>query len=407
MSFNEGAVITGSRNTLNLVAIRQIPYPKLEDDMIIIKAVAYAVNPTDWKHVYPEDFIGHQLSETFKYAGLGIHSLACVFGSMGSYLGKSLARPLTFYQRGNVAGSDVSGIVEEVGKNVDTFKKGDIVNASLHGGINKVGGFSKYVMVSPNATVKYPVGQLSDKPLDIGEHPCGPITSFESAAAVGVGLKTIALSFYYNLGIPVDKLKNSNDYLLIWGGATATGILGIQIAKSVFGIKVITTASKKNHSLLSSLGADEIFDYNDDDVIEKLKIAGGGNIKYALDCVSNLKTLQSIYDATEGSSDVTIDNLLFLNERSITTDPKRKVKFTSTDAYLVDGRKHFGHVASPKMLEEYLEFWTKYLPSIIKNIKAPPLKVLPTGLQSANEGLKMFIEGNVAGQKLVFRNNSE
>lgn len=60
-----------------------------------------------------------------------------------------------------------------------------------------------------------------------------------------MGLKTIALSFHDNFKIPTNKDENKNDYILIWGGATATGIMAIQIAKLVYGINVITTASKK------------------------------------------------------------------------------------------------------------------------------------------------------------------
>lgn len=406
MSLNEGAVITGSRNLLNLVAIKSIPYPNLEDDMIIIKTVAYAVNPTDWKHVFPEDFIGFQLSELFKKVGFGFRSLENVLGSVGSNIGYYLGKGATFFQKGNVAGSDVSGVVEAVGKKVKDIEKGDYVTGSLHGGVSKNGGFSKYVMVSANSVIKYPKSQLLKQPLEIGDQPSDIIDSFESAASVGIGLKTIALSFYYNLGIPLDKSKNKADFILIWGGATATGILGIQIAKTIFGINVLTTASKNNHSLLLSLGADKVFDYKDKDVIEQLKKAGNGRIKYALDCVSNPGTLQSVYDATEGSDNVSIDNLLFLNEKSITTKPNRTVRFTATDAYLVDGRKHFGHIASQEMLKSYLEFFKGVLPTITSTIKTAPLMVLPKGLDSSNEGMKLLINNKVAGQKVVFRSNS-
>lgn len=402
MTTNEGAVITGSRSLLNLVAIKNIPYPTLEDDMVIIKAVAYAVNPTDWKHIYPEAFIGHQVSVNFKKIGFGVRSLENVLGSIGSGLGCFFGKGLTIYQRGNVVGSDVSGVVEAVGSRVKGILKGDYVTGSVHGGISKNGGFSKYVMVSYNSIIKYPKSQLLQE-VAVGDHPSAPINSFEAAASVGVGLKSISLSFYYNLGIPLEKSKNKDDYLLLWGGATATGILGIQVAKHIFGINVITTASKKNHDLLLSLGADKVFDYRDKDVIEQLKKAGNGRIKYALDCVSLPETLQSIYDATEGSENVTIDNLLFLNEKSISTKPSHKVKITSTDGYIIDGRRHFGHVASAEMLDSFLEFYKNILPSIMGKIRAAPLRVLPRGLESANEGLGLLIENKVAGQKLVFR----
>lgn len=408
MKSNKGAVITGSRNLQSLVEVRDTPYPKLEDDMIIVKAVAHAVNPTDWKHIFPEVFVSHLSSEFLRKFGLGIRLFERPMSSIGSGLGFFFGKSLTFLtQRGKVLGSDVSGIVEEVGKGVTNFRKGDIVSASLHGGISKNGGFAKYVMVSQNAAIKFSPSQILKKPLSPGEYKGIIIDSFESAASVPVGLKTVALSFHCNLAIPPNKNENIDDYILIWGGATATGILAIQIAKLIYGVKVITTASNRNHGALKELGADEVFDYNDNEIIEKLKKAGKGRIKYALDCVSSVNTFQSVYDAIEGSENVTIDNLLFLNEKSINTKSKRNVKFTNTDGYIVDGRVHFGNKISSEMMQKYQEFWKDYLPIVIEKVKTAPLKVLPIGMESANEGLGLLVENKVGGKKVVFRSTED
>lgn len=401
MSKNQGATITGSRNLDNLVSINEIPYPTLEDDMIILRTVANAVNPTDWKHIFPEDFAKHLTLEAFKKLGLGVRSLENVFGAVGGSIGYFVGKNATYAQKGAVVGSDVSGIVEEVGKKVTKVKKGDFIGASLHGGMTKNGGFSKYVLVSENSAVKF--SHLLQSSVEPGQHPGAKITSFEAAASVPLGLKTVALSFHCHLGIPPHQSQNKEDYLLIWGGATATGILAIQIAKKVYGIKVITTASKKHHEALLSLGADKAFDYHDKDVIEQLKTAGQGKIKYALDCVSNVETFQSVYDATEGSSDVCLDNLLFLNAKLINTRKNHQAKFVSTNAYLVDGRRHFGKKASKELLDQYLDFWHNYLPPIVEQLQTAPLKVLQPGLESANEGLRLLIENKVSGEKVVFR----
>lgn len=96
-----------------------------------------------------------------------------------------------------------------------------------------------------------------------------------------------------------------------------------------------------------------------------------------------------------------------MNEQSIITKPERKVKVTFTDGYLVDGRVHFGLKASPEMMKSYLQFWRELLPPLVDKIKTAPLEVLPNGLQSANEGLKLLIENKVKGRKVVFRNNNE
>lgn len=405
MTINKAAEATGSRSLGKLVQVKEVPYPELEDDMIIIKAVAYAVNPTDWKHIYPESFVSSVLAGSFRKLGLGISAFESPLAGAGAHIGCFVGKRLTFFQKGVVVGSDVSGIVEETGKKVTKVKKGDTVAASLHGGISKNGGFSNYVMVSENATIKFPPSWLLKDMLSTGKHSGSNINSFETAATVPVGLKTVALSFNYHLKIPPDINKNRNDYILIWGGATATGILAIQIAKLVYGIKVIATASKRNHDTLLSLGADKVFDYRDSDIVEKLRDSGEQKIKYAMDCVSSPETFQSVYDATEGSDNPSINNLLFLNEKSITTKPNRKVNITFTDAYLIDGRVHFGAKALDEMISSFLEFWDNYLPPILDKIKTTSLEVLPAGLQSANEGLRLLIENKVSGGKVVFRNS--
>ena len=58
---------------------------------------------------------------------------------------------------------------------------------------------------------------------------------------VTVGLVTVGISFAHSLNIA--KNKEKGDSILIWGGATATGILAIQVAKLVYNLNVIVTAS--------------------------------------------------------------------------------------------------------------------------------------------------------------------
>lgn len=344
------------------------------------------------------------MSGFFRKLGLGILPLVNAFGTAGSTLGNCLGKTFSFVQKGVVLGTDVSGVVVDVGKNVTRVKKGDIVAGSVHGGISKYGAFSDFVMVAESSILKFDPSQISREALNPGEYPSSKVNSYEAAASVALAIKTTGISFHHNLKIPANKDENQGNFVLIWGGATATGYVAIQVAKLVYGLKVITTASSKHHKTLLALGADKAVDYNDLDVIAQIREAGHNNIRYALDCVSSVDTLQQVYDATEGSENVRIDNLLFLDEKLIKRKPERKVTFTSTNGYLADGRRHFGIKASPEMMKEYLEFWNDYAPTVLDKIKTAPLYVLPTGLESANEGLKMMVENKVNGKKVVFRN---
>ena len=102
-------------------------------------------------------------------------------------------------------------------------------------------GFGEYVIAYPQATIKYDHSLSHSSATN-----SSTIKSYEGAASVTLGLSTIGISFshYLNIG----KHKKEGDSILIWGGATATGILAIQVAKLVYNLNVITTASPKNHA---------------------------------------------------------------------------------------------------------------------------------------------------------------
>lgn len=60
---------------------------------------------------------------------------------------------------------------------------------------------------------------------------------------------------------------------MIWGGATSVGMAAVQFARAARVSSIIAIASSKRHEYLKTLGATQSFDYNDTDVIEKVKSA--------------------------------------------------------------------------------------------------------------------------------------
>ncbi|ODV76610.1 GroES-like protein [Suhomyces tanzawaensis NRRL Y-17324] len=366
MSSNQ-AVLSGILEAGKFIKVIQRAFPVIDDDQILVKAVAFAANPTDWKHAVYQ--IGHE---------------------------------------GDIAGSDASGIVEQVGKNVKGFEVGDIVSSFMHGNYSTTrGAFSEYFIADPVTTIKYDKSQIKDTELPVGVTPSSTINSFEGAASLTLSMTTVALTFSDTFKVSYDKSKNANKSVLIWGGATSTGIIAIQVAKEVYGLNVITTASKKNHEFLASLGADQILDYNNSNVIEDVKKAANGSIAYAYDTVSNEETFQQTYDATEGSPEVILENLMNLSEDILKTDSSRKVTFNKLIAYTADGRTHhvFGQdfVATPESLKNYNHFWNTIVPTIITTIKTPHLKVLESGIETANEAFTLLYENKVSAEKVVFR----
>lgn len=366
---NKASILTGSTEKGQLTEIIQVGYPTINENQLLIRAVAYAANPTDWKH------------PVINWGG-----------------------------KGDIAGSDASGIVEEVGAKAEGFKVGDIVSTFMHGNYSKTrGAFCDYIIGDVNTTIKYDKSSIDSKAIDVGNHPSNTINTFEGAASVTLGLSTIGISFGHNFKLTEDKQANGSKYILIWGGSTATGTLAIQIAKLVYGLKVLTTSSAQQTDFLKSLGADEVFDYHNADVIEQIKEVAGDSIAYAYDTVSTEETFQSVYDATANSKEVEIDNLLFLTPKKIKVDDSRKVNFHTTLAYCANGEDQnlngFIVRSSPELVKDYNNFWFNHLPPYISKIKHSNLKVLKGGLDSVNDALELLRENKVRAEKVVFRAN--
>lgn len=124
-------------------------------------------------------------------------------------------------------GSEVSGVVQEVGQDVDGFAVGDEVFGTPAPGH---GAFSDYTVTSAGATAKKPTH-----------------LSFDDAATLAVAGAT-AYDGIAQLGLAEGQT------LLINGIGGGVGVAAAQIARDV-GIAVIGTASEGKRALVESLGA--------------------------------------------------------------------------------------------------------------------------------------------------------
>lgn len=95
--------------------------------------------------------------------------------------------------------------------------------------------------------------------------------------------------------IALNKLQiTEGNTVFIEAGAGAVGQFAIQFAKQ-HGADVFTTASKKNHKLVKSLGADEVFDYHDKKLCEKIRtILGPQGFDAVIDSIGGETTVRNI-----------------------------------------------------------------------------------------------------------------
>lgn len=136
-----------------------------------------------------------------------------------------------------VIGLEGAGVITKVGSNVKDFNIDDkvILSSSM---LDKGGSWAQFVAVPKNNVVHLP------EQIDLKE-----------GAVLPVAGKT-AMECLREL-----NLKAGNT-LFIAGASGAIGTLIIQLACNK-GVKVIASASKKNHDYMTSLGADATVDYHD------------------------------------------------------------------------------------------------------------------------------------------------
>ena len=148
---------------------------------------------------------------------------------------KGAFKAILQFQLPATLGSDLAGVVVEVGSRVTRFKPGDAVFASIFD--LGAGALAEFALVPENAAAHKPVN------LDFVEAASIPMVGLTSSQA----LKDRA------------HLKPGQK-VFIPAGAGGIGTFAIQFAKYI-GAKVGTTTSTPNVDLVRSLGADEVIDY--------------------------------------------------------------------------------------------------------------------------------------------------
>ena len=154
-----------------------------------------------------------------------------------------------------VVGYEVSGVVEQVGANVQGIKSGDRILA-----LTRFGGYADAIAI--------PAAQVFGMPAAM---------SFEEAAAIPVNYLT-AILMLRNFGN-----VREGDKVLVHAAAGGVGMAAIQLCR-IAGAEVIGTASASKHATLKQMGVSHCIDYRTEDFEEGVKrVTNGRGVDIVLD----------------------------------------------------------------------------------------------------------------------------
>ena len=221
---------------VSVLQIVEVEKPTIDENQVLIKVKAAAVNPIDTK-------------------------------IRAGYLADTTPRPFPIR-----LGWETAGCIEAVGENVTDLKIGDEVYTMIN--MVQGGGQAEYAAVDAKETALKPAS-----------------LSFDQAAAVPMAATAAytALSFTSEI--------NTGQRILIHRAAGAVGAFAVQIAKKR-GFYVIGTAAGEGIDLIKSLDADEVIDYTTTDftnVVKKvdvvLDLVGGETQLNSISLLKNGGTL--------------------------------------------------------------------------------------------------------------------
>jgi NADPH:quinone reductase-like Zn-dependent oxidoreductase len=222
------AIIYEKYGSPDVLQLKEVEKPKPKENEVLVKVKAVSINDWDWGLLNGDSLVNRLIN--------------------------GLLKP-----KRKILGSDIAGMVEEVGKDAKRFNRGDEVFGDLSG---KWGGFAEYVCASENM-----LAIKSNK------------MKFEEAAAIPqAGM--LAVQGLIDKG-HIKKEKK----VLINGAGGGVGTIGVQIAKQ-YGVEITGVDNTDKLKLMRLLGFDNVIDFTKEDFTQNSR---------GYDLILDVKTNRSIF----------------------------------------------------------------------------------------------------------------
>jgi NADPH:quinone reductase-like Zn-dependent oxidoreductase len=299
----------------------------------------------------------------------------------------------------NQVGCDFCGIVEKAAASTEAvaFPIGTRVCGATfpYSQTNpESGAFAQWVAVDHRLLLKVP-DRLSD---------------LEGAALGGVGWGTAGLAFYDCEALALEGSPshpiNTNEPVLVYGGATASGTMACQLLK-LSGYAPIAVTSTASAALSLKYGAVGAAIYTSPNCVQKIKeMAKGRPIKKVMDCITSGESAAHCFAAMArtGGRYACLEELdgSFQTRRAIRT--KAVMGYEGLGVSVDLGATPYSRNANQQLFEVTARV-TAEMQNVINDglVKPHPIKEIPGKWEGIVKGLGLIQRGEVRGQKLVVR----
>ena len=347
-----------SGSTLGLTISSAVKVPELtRPNQVLVRILAVALNPTDHK------MLTH------------------------------------FLVPGNQVGCDFCGIIEKIAPDstAAVFPPGTRVSGGTFPYSRteaESGAFAQWIAVDSRLLLKVP-DSMSD---------------LQGAALGGVGWGTAGLAFYDSEALALEgtpsKPTSTNEPVLVYGGATATGTMACQLLK-LSGYAPIAVTSTTSASLALKYGAVGTAIYTSPNCVQVIKeIACGKPVKKVIDCITSEESAAHSFAAIArtGGRYTCLEGLdeSFRTRRTVRT--KEVMGYEGLGVKVDLGPTPYSREANKRLLEVTMRVAAEMQKVIDTGlVKTHPVKEVPGRWEGIIKGLGILQRGEVRGQKLVVR----
>lgn len=256
----------------------------------------------------------------------------------------------------NILGSDISGVIEEIGSNVKDFSVGDEVFGQL--ALNQGGGFAEFALI--------PATQLALKPKNV---------SHSEASTIPLAGLTALQALR-----KINTKEGTN--VLIYGASGGVGTFAIQIAKAL-GANVTAVCSTRNISNAIESNADTVIDYKKDEWYDL-------NKKYdAIFAVNGYNPVKMYVDSL-------VDNGKCLIIGSFDSMHKIEEEKNVLSSYIKSAGKEVIQFVAQIDADDY-----RFLSSLVENKKLKLVVDREFPITDVQNAVKYFMDGRTIGKTVI------